>query len=670
MKYPIQNIGILAHVDAGKTTITEQILFKSGALRTAGSVDKGTSITDSLKVERDRGISVRLATASFIYKNIKINLIDTPGHVDFCAEVEYSLRALDAVILVVSAVEGVQGHTISLYRAIKHLQIPCVIFINKIDRIGADVNAVMADIHQVLTPNCLIIQQAINEGNNHATILPLWSEDKWFREIKKEKEKGKKGRQTQTEKIIEQIVEFDDELLELYLDGNPLDFSRLDKVLKKSVKHCNLIPVVMGVAKNAIGIIELLDVVIKYLPHAKGCESKALSAMIFKIEHDKTLGKMSYLRVFDGVIYPRDVLPNASRNLQKPQKVGQLKAMQAGKYIDVEQLSAGDIGVASGLSHAQVGDIYGVADNIPDIFSLSSPMLTVQVKPVNEAQIMDLVQAFKQLSDEDPMLDMQWLNQLRELHIRITGMIQIEILQTIIQDRFNLATEFSQPSVIYKETPAKTAYGYERYWMPKPCWAILKLKIEPTELGSGVTYESQVSVNNVAAKYQKEIAENISKALSQGIKGWQVTDLKITLVEGEDHNVHSRSGDFIIATPMAIMNGLQIADTILLEPILSFLISASIDLLGTITSDITKMRGTYESPQIYKDNFILKGKVPAATSMKYPITLASISAGKAKFTSTFHAYKPCTDEQGQTTAYRGVSPLERDKWILQARGAL
>jgi ribosomal protection tetracycline resistance protein len=297
-------------------------------------------------------------------------------------------------------------------------------------------------------------------------------------------------------------------------------------------------------------------------------------------------------------------------------------------------------------------------------------MLTVQVKPDNDAQIMELVQAVSQLSDEDPLLDMQWLPDLRELHVKITGTIQIEILQAQLLQRYGLQTKFSEPSVIYKETPTTLGYGYERYWMPKPCWAILKLKIEPAERGSGVSYHSKVSVNDVAAKYQKEIEQTIDKALEQGVKGWQVTDCKITLVEGEDHNIHSRSGDFIIATPMAILNGLTESGTTLLEPILTFYISASLDLLGTITSDITKMRGFFDSPKIENEVFILTGTVPASTAMKYPIRLASLSGGKAKINTKFDSYQACLDEQGQITKYRGVSPLDCEKWILQARKAL
>ncbi|HHL31438.1 MAG TPA: TetM/TetW/TetO/TetS family tetracycline resistance ribosomal protection protein [Oceanospirillales bacterium] len=656
MQQTIINIGILAHVDAGKTTITEQMLYQAGATRQLGSVDKGTSATDHLKVERDRGISVRLATASFVYKETKINLIDTPGHVDFCAEVEYSLRAMDAVILVISAVEGVQGHTITLYKAIKQLQIPCVIFINKIDRMGADVEAVMIELARILAVKTVVMQQLSDQGSNNACIQNSWGTDSINEQYNNAN--------------IESVIEYDDALMEAYLAEENLDFQQLDNCLKKAVSSCHLLPVVFGVAKNGLGIKPLLDVIINYLPAATGQSQQPLAALVFKIEHDKTLGKMAYIRVFNGTIQARDEIHNSHLNNNKTQKVGQIKTISKGKYVDVKGIAAGDIGIVSGLDQAQIGDIYGDNTAIPKAYRLSATTLTVQVKPNNQAQIMELVQALKQLSTEDPLLAVQWLAEIREIHLKITGLIQIEILQAVLQDRFGLATEFSQPSIIYRETPAKVGHGYERYWMPKPCWAIVKFKIEPAQAGSGVSYHSQLGVNEIAAKYQKEIEQAIPQALAQGIKGWQVTDVKITLVAGEDHNVHSRSGDFSTATPMAIMNGLQQTDTQLLEPIWAFIISAPLALLATVTSDIIKMRGSYQSPQIHADDFILEGKVPAATAMRYPITLASLSAGKAKFTSTLHAYEPCANEHGKTTRYKGISPLDRDKWILKARGAL
>ncbi len=647
MTQTILNVGILAHVDAGKTTITEQILYHSGSLRSVGSVDKGTSSTDTLKVEQERGISVRLATATFEYNGVKVNVIDTPGHVDFCAEVEYSLRALDAVVLVVSAVEGVQGHTISLFTAIKKMYIPCFIFINKVDRVGADVDAVVQDIGKTLTKKIVELQNITGD-----TLSSRWN------------------KLVQKDDIIQQLIEFDDGLMERYLDGVPIDFVTLNQLLIETTSQAQLYPVLGGAAKNGLGIGELLDALTTYFKSPVAKSNKPLSAVVFKIEHDKGLGKMCYLRIFNGSIKPREQIKNASRVLTQDQKVGQLKINYKGKYQDIDEIRAGDIGIVSGLSAAKVGDIYGEVGAIPAMLSLSTPMLTVQIKPKKDAQVMELVQAVSQLSDEDPLLAMQWLPNLRELHVKITGTIQIEIIQAHLLQRYGVETKFSEPSIIYKETPSEMSFGYECYWMPKPCWAILKFKIEPAQRGSGVEYSSEVSVNDVAAKYQNEIKQTIDKALEQGIKGWEVTDCKITLVEGEDHNVHSRSGDFIIATPMAIMNGLTESGTTLLEPILSFYISASMDLLGAITSDITKMRGTFHSPDIQGESFTLKGTIPASTSMNYPIKLASLSGGKAKYSSKLESYQPCTDEQGQIREYRGISPLDRDKWILQARKAL
>jgi len=658
MKKPIRNIAIVAHVDAGKTTTTEQMLYAAGMLREAGSVDKGTTATDSLSIERERGISIRLATDSLSWNDTQINLIDTPGHIDFCAEVERALLALDGAVLVVSAVEGVQGHTISIFQALTSLKIPTIIFINKIDRVGADVERVMAEISSELKDGCLLMQSCSNQAQSNAELNHSWNETNYLQNAEND---------FFTE-IVEALVELDDDMLESFLEGEQVEFTKLEQLLMRATASNERVPVFLGVAKNAIGIKQLMDAMISYLPSAKMEEQLELSAVVFKIEFDKTLGKLAHFRVFKGSMKARDIINNATRS--KQDKVSQLKRVQRGKYIDINQLSAGDIGVVSGLDYAQVGDIYGEQQGVSSVYSLSAPLLTVQVKPNIESEFSQLAQALKELSEEDPLLSLEWLSQLRELHIKISGKIQIEVLQAILQERFSLGAKFSKPSIIYKETPAKNGFGFERYWMPKPCWAILKLRIEPGERGSGVVYTSQVSVNDIAAKYQNEIEATINQALSQGIKGWQVTDLKLTLVEGEDHNIHTRPGDYIIATPMAIMNGLVETDTNLLEPILSFTISASLDLLGSITSDITKMRGDFDSPEIVGDIFKLRGKLPAATSMDYSIQLASISGGKAKISTQLSSYEVCSLNNGRTVEYRGVSPLDRDKWILQARGAL
>ena len=650
-----RNVGILAHVDAGKTTLTEQLLHAAGAIAAPGSVDKGTAVTDTLEVERERGISVRLATASFTWQDVCINLVDTPGHVDFCAEVERSLRIMDSAVLVISAVEGVQAHTSTIFHALQAMTIPTLIVINKIDRIGADVQAVMAEIEQELTTNAILLHEARNEADAEASPIPVW------RPIQD-------PASTLTDRLIEAIVENDETLLSRYLDGEALPFHELDLSLARSTADCKLHPVLLGVAKNGLGIAELLDAIIRYLPAAQGQDDGPLSAVVYRIDHHPKLGRTAGVRVYNGCLSPRDSVTNLTRDLTET--VSQLKKNSTGKPEDLRVLKAGDIGMVYGLKNAKVGDVLGTADQVPAAHGLAAPLLTVMAVPEDESDFTRLSSALHELADEDPLLDLEFLPDQRELHVKITGWIQIEVLESLLLDRYGLKVSFSSPSIIYKETPSKGGYGFERYWMPKPCWAIMKLHLEPLPRGSGVLYESKLGVNDVALKYQNEVEQTIDHALKQGIKGWEVTDLKITLVEGEDHPVHSRPGNFKIATPMAVMNGLVETDTTLLEPILEFRITAARDLLGGITSDLSRRRATYGSPDVQGERFVLEGRIPAATSLDYPVQLASRSGGKAKIFTRLCGYEACTLEQGQTTPFRGISPLDRAKYILKARGAM
>lgn len=662
-----KNIGIVAHVDAGKTTLTEQLLFAAGATRKAGSVDDGTTATDSLSVERERGISVRLATETFDWQDHQINLIDTPGHVDFSAEVERSLQALDCAILVISAAEGVQANTSSIFDALTSLKIPTLISINKLDRAGADVERVLNEIHHELSPNALLLQHPTDLGQSNANIEQRWSAETFPAAFLVDEQ------EEWIQPLFERITELNDALLEAVIENEPVEFSQIDHTLTQAIAHCQIYPVLTGVAKAGIGIEFLLEAIVQYLPNAKREINAPLSAVVFKIEHDPRIGKMAYVRVFEGTLNARDKVHNATRSqddITVEDKASQIKRVIRGKYHDIDGIQAGDIGVVSGLQHAQIGDIIGLGDAVPDAYRLSAPLLTVQVIPEQEKDFSALASALTELADEDPLLNLEWLTEQRELHVNINGWIQVEVLQAILLQRFGLTATFEQPSIIYKETPTKRVEGYECYWMPKPCWAIVRFLIEPGERGSGIQYESKVSVNQIAAKYQNEIRLNLDKALKQGIKGWQVTDAKITLIDGSDHVQHSRPGDFIIATPMAIMNGLNESDTDLLEPILDFQIQADSELLGAITSDITKMRGTFLGPEFQGNRVIIRGKVPAATSLEYPIQLASLSGGHAKLTTRLSGYEKCTPEQGQSIPYRGISPLDRDKFILWARGAL
>lgn len=651
MSFKIRNVGILAHVDAGKTTITENFLYLSGQSKMLGSVDDGTAQTDFLDVERERGISVRSSNTSFEWEGVKINLIDTPGHVDFSADVERVIRVLDCAVLVISAVESVQAHTETLWNALQNLKIPTIFFINKIDRAGADVELVINEIKKELTDKLAILFNPVEEASNEADIKSVWHE------------------QNINENVLESIANNDEQILEKYLEEEDISFSELDNALIEAIHQSKLFPVLMGSAKNSIGIKELLDSIIKYLPSPLGDNSKPLSALVYSISHDKTMGRVANVKVYNGAISNREIIKNASQKIEE--KVTQVRKLVANKFDDIGIVEAGDIAGICGLQNVKVGDVLGeFSDLLPDDISLRTPLLTVQVKADNDKDYPALAEALQQLSDEDPTLDFEWLREDRELHIKIMGWIQIEVLEKILENRFGIKAKFDDPTVIYKETPSTKGEGFVQYWMPKPCWAIMKFLIEPGERGSGVVYESKISVDDVHQKYQNEVERTIPNALKQGIKGWEVTDLKITLIEGEDHQVHSNPGDFVVATPMGIMNGLVNTGTTLLEPLISYKISATEDLLGAITSDITQMRGTFEGPEMDNGKFILLGILPVATSLDFPVRLSSRSGGKAKISTKFYGYRECADELGQTREYKGISPLDTSKWILKARKAL
>ncbi len=645
------NLALLAHADAGKTSITEQFLYHGGQTRQPGSVDTGTTQTDFLPVEKERGISVRSAHTSFEWNNTRINLIDTPGHVDFSSDAERIIRACDGAILVISAVEGIQAHTITLWLALRKRQIPVFFFVNKTDRMGADTEAVYLAIRKELGTDPLCLQEVQNEGSNEVRINSLWNQD------------------TLPEDLLERIVSGDENLMQAYLEGNPIPFNQLDKQLTRMIREREIYPLYYGSAKLGLGITGLLDAIIQHMPPPAGDPESALSALVYGIGHDKVSGKIAHVRLFSGSIRNRDVVFNATRATSE--KVTQVRRILPGRYEDAGIVEAGDIAGICGLSSAQVGDILGVSDaGIPSEVSMRTPLISVQIKAVNDKDYAALAAAMLELYAEDPALEFEWMRDEAEMQVRIMGWIQMEVMERILLDRFGIAARFENPTVIYKETPATAGEGFVQYWMPKPCWAILKFRIEAGERGSGVVYKSLVPVNSVQQKYQNEVERSIPEALKQGIKGWEVTDVIITLTEGEDHVLHSRPGDFVVATPMGIMNGLVNTGTRLLEPIIRFKIDASEDLLGIITSDITRMRGSFDSPLIENGRLTLTGLFPLATSLDYPVRLSSRSGGKARISTSFHGYDECTDEQGVIRPFRGISPLDTAKYILKARKAL
>ena len=665
------NIGILAHVDSGKTTLTEQLLYLTGAVREAGSVDRGNAVTDNLDIEKRRGISVRTSTASTEWNGVNINIIDTPGHVDFAGEVERSLAALDYAVVVVSAVEGVRAHTENIIKALDNLHLPRLVFINKLDRAGADSDKVLEDLKKLSDAVYLPLSRVTGEGSEDTSAEILEGED---------------FAQTATEVL----ADLNDEAAEAFLADEKIPPERLRGMLKSEISDCKLTPVLCGSAKLGVGIKELCGFMTEFMPSSDRRATDELCGIIFKIEHDKQMGKVSYIRLFGGEIVNRDeiaLIKPADKRLHNPdgeeddaveieekppiyEKVTQIRKVRGGKYTDAGEVEGGDIAALCGLPSAKTGQFVGSLD-ISDSYKLVSPFLRVRVTPADSdpEKVPALAAALSELSDEEPYIDAKWENGQKEITISTTGKIQLEVIDSLLREKYNLAASFTPPTVIYKETPSKSGFAYADYTMPKPCWAVVQFKFEPMPRGYGVSYHGKLPSNQLFYRYQTHIRTSFYNCLEQGLYGWEVTDFKCTLVGGQHHTIHTHPLDFFVCTPMAFMNGLQSLGSTILEPLLRMRVSCPTNLCGKVINEIAKMGGEYDTPLTFGDTSALEAIVPVATSMDFPTYLASMSSGKAVLSVSFHGYRECRDGKEHINPRRGVNPLDRSKWILWARGA-
>ena len=660
------NIGILAHVDSGKTTLTEQLLFLTGAIRNAGSVDSGTTATDSLDIEKQRGISVRTATATARWKDVTFNIIDTPGHVDFAGEVERALSALDYAVVIVSAVEGVRAHTENILKSLDAAELPRIVFINKADRAGSDVKKVISELESISSQTHIILSEIENEGEESCSVHI--ADDKLF-----------------CLRATETLADISDEVAELFLEDKLLTKEKADEIIRKEISDCRLTPVVFGSAKYAVGIRELADTLIAYMPDSSRRATEDLCGIIFKIEHDKASGKISYVRLFGGEIANRDEVELFSAEKQtvissdavepetkKPikEKVSQIKSFCGAKSTDSGIVRGGDVAAICGLPSAKNGFFIG-KPNYGEEPKLVNPFLRVRVTPsdADPEKIPALAAALNELSDEEPYIDAKWENGQKEITISTTGKIQLEVLSNLLKERYNLSAEFSPPTVIYKETPSSSGYGLARYTMPKPCWAVVEFYIEPMPRGYGVSYHGRIPNNQCFYRYQSHIRTSFDSCIEQGLYGWEVTDFRCTLVGGEHHTIHTHPLDFFVCTPMAFMNGLSQIGSTILEPLLKIRVTAPEIFSGKLFSEIVKMGGEYDSPVIRSGMVTIEAIVPVATSMGFPERLATLTSGKAVLAQSFHGYRECKDGLEHINPRRGVNPLDRSKWILWARGA-
>jgi len=545
---------------------------------------------------------------------------------------------------VVSAKEGVQAHTLNLWASLVGRKLPVVGFVNKIDRDGVDAVQVCIDFEKDLGTKLFALNTPDLSNPDRPRLIG-------FGESRKLSENFKDTKIIETS--LENLAECDEEFLEQYIEGEAINVEKVLAKAEKKIMGGKLHPVLFGSAKLEMGIEDLLNTIATFISQLK-TYSLSPSAKVFKVSFDEKQGRLAHLKSYGGVLRSKEVI--RSKQLDKDIKINQLFKPQLGSLEQITELHPGEIGIVSTSDIVLAGDVLGAGTSTTPYSKIGNAILSVQVIPKEDKDYQKLGEALDILNLEDPTLEFRWFKEEREFHLKILGPIQTEVLKDSLSERWNIEAEFLQPKVIYKETPTTSAEGYVRYWMPKPCWAIMTFLIEPAPPGSGVTFNNKVRTSNISKKYINEVKRAIPWSLKQGIHGYEVTDLSITLIEGSEHTVHSNPGDFLLATPMGVLSGLENAGSTLLEPMYAFEIKASQDLLGPISSDLNQLQAQINAPLLEDGFFTMRGRLAVAAAMNFSIKFNAPPPGTGLLTLTLKGSENTETTADTSNPYRGVPP--------------
>ncbi|HFI0613608.1 TPA: tetracycline resistance ribosomal protection mosaic protein Tet(O/W/32/O) [Streptococcus suis] len=610
----IINLGILAHVDAGKTTLTESLLYTSGAIAELGSVDKGTTRTDTMNLERQRGITIQTAVTSFQWEDVKVNIIDTPGHMDFLAEVYRSLAVLDGAILVISAKDGVQAQTRILFHALRKMNIPTVIFINKIDQAGVDLQSVVQSVRDKLSADIIIKQtvslspEIVLEEN---TDIEAW----------------------------DAVIENNDKLLEKYIAGEPISREKLVREEQRRVQDASLFPVYYGSAKKGLGIQPLMDAVTGLFQPIGEQGSAALCGSVFKVEYTDCGQRRVYLRLYSGTLRLRDTVALAGR---EKLKITEMRIPSKGEIVRTDTAYPGEIVILADDT-LKLNDILGNEKLLPHKTRIDNPMplLRTTVEPQKPEQREALLNALAEIADTDPLLHFDIDTVTHEIMLSFLGKVQLEVICSLLEEKYHVGVAMKEPSVIYLERPLRKAeYTIHIEVPPNPFWASVGLSIEPLPIGSGVQYESRVSLGYLNQSFQNAVMEGVLYGCEQGLYGWKVTDCKICFEYGLYYSPVSTPADFRLLSPIVLEQALKKAGTELLEPYLHFEIYAPQEYLSRAYHDAPRYCADIVSTQIKNDEVILKGEIPARCIQEYRNDLTNFTNGQGVCLTELKGYQP------------------------------
>lgn len=585
-------MGILAHVDAGKTTLSEGMLYLSGTVRKLGRVDYKDAFLDTYSLERDRGITIFSKQAVFSLGNRRINLLDTPGHVDFSAEMERTLQVLDYAVLVISGADGVQGHTETLWKLLKLYEIPTFIFINKMDQPGTDRESLLTELKERLDEGCIVFG---------------------------------KGKNVES---LEEIAMTDEAVLDYFMEHETVrneDICRL-------IRERKIFPCYFGSALKLDGVQELLAGFEEYMKPFDG--KKEFGARVFKISRDDKGERLTFLKVTGGKLVVK--MP-----INKEEKINQIRIYSGAKYEAVNEVEAGGVCAVTGLSSSYIGQGLGVEKGTAAPFL--EPVLTYQMILPEGADTTKVLRELKQLEEEEPLLNIVWNPALEEIHVQLMGEVQTEILKTMIAERFHLDVEFGTGKIVYKETIKSPVVGVGHY-EPLRHYVEVHLKMEPLEAGSGLVFDTDCSEDVLDRNWQRLILTHLQEREHPGVlTGAPITDMKITIVAGRAHLKHTEGGDFRQATYRAVRQGLKSAESVLLEPWYSFVLEVPSEQVGRAMSDIGQMNGSFEGPEAEdKQGMVrLTGTAPASEMRDYQREVWAYTKGRGRITLTLKGYEPC-----------------------------
>ncbi|WP_270607190.1 elongation factor G [Bacillus mobilis] len=606
------NIGIVAHVDAGKTSLTERILYETNVIKEIGRVDSGNTQTDSMELERQRGITIKASVVSFCINDLKVNVIDTPGHADFIAEVERSFRVLDGAILVISAVEGVQAQTKILMRTLQKLNIPTILFVNKIDRSGANTEKVMKQIKEVLSNEAFPFYSVLNEGTKEARIIEYKSYDD----------------------CMELLVPYNESLLESYVNDEIVPDTLLSEKLITQIAQANVFPIFFGSAMTGIGVTELLENISSLFPANKPAENETLSGVVFKIEREPSGEKIAYVRVFSGRLHVRKYV-NIQRDdaLAHKEKIKKICMFHNGNAVQASIVPSGEFCKVWGLSDIKIGDIIGErTDYIKDIH-FAEPQMEAAIDAVLKERIHDLYAALMELCEEDPLIKV-WKDDVHnELYIRLFGEVQKEVIETTLFEKYNLQVTFSNTRVVCIEKPIGIGNSVEVMGeKANPFYATIGFNIERGELNSGITYKLGVELGSLPLAFHKAIEDTVFQTLKQGLYGWEVTDMIVTLTHTGYASPVTTASDFRNLTPLVLMDALKQAKTCVYEPVNEFELNVPEYAISTAMYKLAAIPATFSEPILNTNSYQLTGSLPVAKTEHFKRMLHSFTEGDGIFT--------------------------------------